>query len=177
MKPYNRSELFDKKLLPLVNRLQALCSGMGIPAFMAFAVENSEEGTRFKRFVVNGMARQKLKEDAISTAMLRSVGFGTDLPEYIDDALSALENYDAERNRGITYYNQAKEEDLSKKDLEFLDSEGFSLDDEVEIYSFPEFDDYEQIFAGKLRPVPANKSRDARDIHTGEKDPDENNIR
>lgn len=90
---YNKQEIYREKILPNVNMVMSLCSSLGIPAFMTFAVENSAEGTVYDRKIVHAVARTELKDDTIASLLLKINGFRTTYPDYIQDAIRTISEY------------------------------------------------------------------------------------
>jgi len=90
---YDKREIFEKKVLPSVNTAMSLCSSLGIPAFMTFAVENSDKGTVYERKIVHAVAREELKDDVLASLLLKINGFQDKYPEYISDAVRTISEY------------------------------------------------------------------------------------
>jgi len=90
---YDKREIFEKKVLPSVNTAMSLCSSLGIPAFMTFAVENSDKGTVYERKIVHAVAREELKDDVLASLLLKINGFNHSYPEYIKDAVRTISEY------------------------------------------------------------------------------------
>ena len=90
---YDKREEFKKKILPSVNSVMSLCSSIGIPAFMTFAVENSEEGTVYERKIVHAIAKEDLIDDVLASLLLKINGFKYTYPEYINDAVRTISEY------------------------------------------------------------------------------------
>ena len=153
MKPtyYDKQDVYAEKILPLVRQVSALCSAIGIPAFMAFAVSNAEDGTHYERHVVHGASRQILKEDSIRTLLLRINGFDVEYPGSIMKAISTLENYESEMHSRIhkTAIGNPPEEDLADMSIEPF---SFDQDGIASIETPEEIDDYDWIVSGKMEP-------------------------
>lgn len=90
---YNKRDIYEKKILPSVNTVMSLCSNLGIPAFMTFAVENSEKGTIYERKIVHAVAREELKDDVLASLLLKINGFKHSYPEYIKNAVRTILEY------------------------------------------------------------------------------------
>ena len=90
---YDKREIFEKKILSLVNSVMSLCSSLGIPAFMTFAVENSESGTIYERKIVHAIAKEDLKDDVLASLLLKINGFQYTYPTYINDAVRTISEY------------------------------------------------------------------------------------
>lgn len=135
--PFDKTAVYSEKILPLAREITALCAAFGIPAFLAFAVKNSEDGTTYDRHVVHGASQQILKEDAIRTALLKINGFDTVYPGNVMKAISVLQNYESEKNRNVTY-------SAISKDAEDPNGETEKAGREVM--------EYDEMFGVKLEP-------------------------
>lgn len=115
---YDKRDIYEKKILPSVNTAMSLCSSLGIPAFMTFAVENSEEGTIYERKIVHAVSREELKDDVLASLLLKINGFKHSYPEYIKDAVRIISEYlDRQQSADIEILQPDKSEILQNDEI------------------------------------------------------------
>ena len=121
---YDRREQFEKIILPSVQEIMSLCSSMGIPAFMTFAVANSDEGTIYERRIVHAIAKQDLKDDALAALLLKLNGFDYTYPDDIQDAIQLISSY-LDRQQSSHLESTEPKEDIFLEDDEILSLNNF----------------------------------------------------
>lgn len=121
---YDKREQFEKNILPTVQEIMSLCSSMGIPAFMTFAVANSEEGTVYERRIVHAIAKQNLKDDALAALLLKLNGFDYTYPDDIQNAIRLISSY-LDRQQSSHLETEEPIEDIFLEDDEILSLSNF----------------------------------------------------
>jgi len=121
---YDKRDTFEKNILPEVQEIMSLCSAMGIPAFMTFAVANSDEGTIYDRRIVHAIAKQNLKDDALAALLLKLNGFDYTYPDDIQDAIRVISSY-LDRQQSSHLESKEPKEDIFLEDDEILSLSNF----------------------------------------------------
>ena len=90
---YDKNDVYEKKIAPLIQNLQLICNMEKMPMFVSVAVKNNKDGTQYRNNVVYASAGITLKEKRIGELLLLLNGFEIDLPDDIKRCMAQLEDY------------------------------------------------------------------------------------
>ena len=90
---YDKSDIYNKEILPLIEDIKEICTMNKIPMFITVAVANDEKKTTFKNSIIHGVTGIKLSDDRISDIILRFNHFKMNHPKKYEIMMSELEDY------------------------------------------------------------------------------------
>lgn len=90
---YNKQNVYNKKIAPLIKQIQIICIDEQIPMFFSCAVENDFNHTQYRNEMVLAESGMHLQTNKIGDCLLALNGCKTSPPEYVKRAASTLQEY------------------------------------------------------------------------------------
>ena len=83
---YDKRELFDQEVKPLLSKIESVCKSSGIPFFFSAATESSDTGTTYENYACSALPMGIfLLNDHFVEHIKVSAGFKTTIPDSIPD--------------------------------------------------------------------------------------------